>query len=184
VKSEDDKRVAEPPETNRKPNLREQTLPFSFMKQVPIENATEVEIDLQSLHTIYLSVLHSLDIVRPVAVRLTDSAEMIDLNRRFRSCHEDTDVLTFPSGLSDPLPLGDIAICVPYAIRQANLRNVPLENELTALIIHGCLHLLGYDDLADEDRYLMQVKMNEVGVQIGIPIDAEWTSILHQEHEH
>lgn len=154
------------------------------MKESPLFNATSIDVDLKDLSSIYFSVVDALKISRPIAVRLVDSSEMIQLNTRFRDCSENTDVLTFPSGLEDPLPLGDIAICVPYAMDQARMRNVPLDNELAALLVHGCLHLVGYDDIEDQDRFAMQEKMNEVGKQIGIPIDGEWTSILHQEIEH
>ena len=183
AKSADDKLVAEPPATNREKDLRERTLPFSFMSQSPLQNATTVDVDLENLTATYRNVTRDLGITRPIGVRLVDESEMVHLNTNFRNCPESTDVLTFPSGLEDPLPLGDIAICVPYAIQQAALRNVSLDNELTALLVHGCLHLVGYDDLTDEDRQAMQQKMNEVGQQIGIPIDGEWTSILHQENE-
>jgi probable rRNA maturation factor len=184
VKSADAKLVAEPPETNREMDFRELLLPFSFMKESPLFNATSIDVDLKNLSSIYLSVADALDISRPIAVRLVDSSEMILLNTTFRACPENTDVLTFPSGLADPLPLGDIAISIPYAMEQAKMRNVSLENELAALLVHGCLHLVGYDDIEDHDRFEMQQKMNEVGKQIGIPIDGEWTSILHQEIEH
>lgn len=153
------------------------------MSQSPLQNATAVDVDLENLTATYRTVTQTLGITRPIAVQLVDESEMVNLNSNFRNCFESTDVLTFPSGLDDPLPLGDIAICVPYAIEQAARRNVSLGNELTALLVHGCLHLLGYDDLTDDDRRAMQQKMNEVGDQIGIPIDGEWTSILHQENE-
>lgn len=154
------------------------------MKESPIQNATSIAIDLDKLTGSFNSITTVLGINRLVAVQLVDSLEMVRLNTSFRGCPENTDVLTFPSGLDDPLPLGDIAICVPYAIDQSSVRKVPLDNELTALIVHGCLHLLGYDDIFDEDRIAMQQKMNEVGEQIGIPIEGEWTSILHQDSEH
>ena len=153
------------------------------MKQSPIENATDVAVDLENLNTVSQSITQALKITRSIAIRLVDSPEMVQLNTSFRDCPENTDVLTVPSGLDNPLPLGDIAICLPYAVDQANLRGVTLENELIALLVHGCLHLVGYDDLTDDDRTAMQQKMNEVGATIGIPIDGEWTSIRHQDHE-
>jgi probable rRNA maturation factor len=153
------------------------------MKQSPIQNATSVSVDLENLHSVYLSIKDALGIKRSFAIRLVDSEEMIQLNTSFRGCPEDTDVLTFPSGLDDPMPLGDIAIGIPYARDQAEMRGVSLDNEITALLVHGVLHLLGYDDILDNDRKVMQQKMNEVGEQIGIPIDGNWTSILHQDDE-
>jgi probable rRNA maturation factor len=153
------------------------------MKECPIENATDVAIDLEKLYASFEAISKALCIRRPVAIRLVGSQEMVQLNSDFRKCPDDTDVLTFPSGLDDPLPLGDIAISVPYAISQACLRGVSIDNELTALVVHGCLHLIGYDDIEDRDLLAMQQKMNDVGQQIGVQIDGEWTSILHQEIE-
>jgi rRNA maturation RNase YbeY len=154
------------------------------MNQSPIQNATNISVDLDSLENIFNRVRQALAITRSVDTLLVDSAEMVRLNTQFRNCPDNTDVLTFPSGLQDPFPLGDIAICIPYAKDQAALRNVSLETEIVALYVHGCLHLLDYDDIEDADRTAMQLKMNEVGQIIGIPIEGEWTSILHQvEHE-
>ncbi|MEI8282526.1 MAG: rRNA maturation RNase YbeY [Armatimonadota bacterium] len=154
------------------------------MNQSPIQNATDISVDLDSLENLFQQVRRALGISRPVDTILVESAEMVRLNTQFRNCTENTDVLTFPSGLHDPLPLGDIAICIPYANKQATLRSVSLDNEIVALYVHGCLHLLGYDDIDESDRTAMQHKMNEVGQKIGIPIEGEWTSILHQdEHE-
>ncbi|MBS1700893.1 MAG: rRNA maturation RNase YbeY [Armatimonadetes bacterium] len=149
----------------------------------PIHNATNTTVDLASLERTLVATKELLGISRPIAVRLMDDAEMIDLNTRFRQVESSTDVLTFPSGLADPLPLGDIAICVPYGEAQAALRGVSLDDELSALLVHGCLHLVGYDDVEDEDKAAMQAKMNEIGEKLGIPIDAEWTSVLHQAHD-
>lgn len=114
-----------------------------------------------------------------VSLLFCDNEEMQALNLRFREVNEPTDVLTFPSGSPAPLPLGDIAICVPFASDQAQLRGVTLENELVALGVHGLLHLYGYDDIEEDDRIAMQRTMNEIGEKIGVQIDGAWTSILH-----
>ena len=153
------------------------------MKQLSITNATDVCVDVENLNSVLLDVKVALGITRSIAIRLVDSNEMVGLNTTFRDCPENTDVLTFPSGLDDPLPIGDIAISISYAVDQAGIRGVTVDNELAALVVHGCLHLVGYDDLNDQDRKAMQEKMNEVGTTIGIPIDGEWTSILHQDNE-
>ncbi|HLO97575.1 MAG TPA: rRNA maturation RNase YbeY [Fimbriimonas sp.] len=120
-----------------------------------------------------------LQVKQLVGVLFCDTEEMLALNLRFRGVNESTDVLTFPSGSKEPLPLGDIAICVPFAKDQAELRGVTLENELIALGVHGLLHLYGYDDIEDDDRAAMQKAMNDVGQKIGVQIDGAWTSILH-----
>lgn len=76
------------------------------------------------------------------------------LNRDFRNQDKPTDVLSFPTGLDD-LPhldksgLGDMIISVETARRQAFARHHSLERELCVLVIHGLLHLLGYDHEVD-----------------------------------
>jgi probable rRNA maturation factor len=139
--------------------------------------------DVAFAHDTVVSALESaateLQVKQSVGVLFCDTDEMLALNLRFRGVNEFTDVLTFPSGSNAPLPLGDIAICVPFAADQAELRGVTLENELIALGVHGLLHLYGYDDIEDDDRAAMQKAMNDVGQKIGVQIDGAWTSILH-----
>jgi rRNA maturation RNase YbeY len=121
------------------------------------------------------------------SILLTDDASIRDLNRQFRKVDEPTDVLTFPSdlpgGLGDNAPpyLGDIAISVEYAERQARARKVSLSQELGYLAIHGALHLAGLDDDTEEDRLRLVAEMNEVAVSAGLKPDTEWWSLLHGE---
>lgn len=113
-----------------------------------------------------------------MSILLTSDEEIADLNRRFRNLDEPTDVLTFPSG--SPLVLGDVAISVPYAERQAQARGIPLENELVYLTIHGALHLLGFDDETEQDRRVMMSEMARTAEAMGLKADAEWHSLLHE----
>ncbi len=120
-----------------------------------------------------------------VDLLLTDDLEMRSLNQRFRGIDDSTDVLTFPAYLGDlpesaEDPLGDIAISVPYAQRQAEVRGVSLTNELAMLAIHGALHLVGFDDIEDADRRMMQVEMNAMAIALGLQPDPEWSSLLHE----
>ena len=115
-----------------------------------------------------------------VTLLLTGDAEIRDLNRRFRRIDEPTDVLTFPSGDVAGAPLGDIAISVDYAIRQAEARRVSLGQELGYLAIHGTLHLLGFDDESDADREVMVAEMNRAAAAAGLKPDHNWYSVLHE----
>ncbi len=112
-----------------------------------------------------------------ISILLTDDAEIQDLNNRFRQIDEPTDVLTFPA--DNPMLLGDIAISVPYAARQAEARKVSLQQEIGYLAIHGGLHLLGFDDETEDDRKVMVELMNRAAVAAGLKPDTEWSSILH-----
>ncbi len=72
---------------------------------------------------------------------------MRGLNRRYRGKDRSTDVLSFPSAGSGFL--GDIVVSVPFASREARRRKAPVSRELDRLLLHGFLHLLGYDHETD-----------------------------------
>ena len=72
------------------------------------------------------------------------------LNRDFRGKDRTTDVLSFPDGEQERL--GDIAICAPAARRQARRRGHAASRETRLLLLHGFLHLLGYDHETDDGQ--------------------------------
>jgi probable rRNA maturation factor len=76
------------------------------------------------------------------------------LNRRFRNLDKATDVLSFPAGpeadLPDPANLGDIAISVETAAAQAKENGLTFDTEIAQLVLHGLLHLSGYDHETDK----------------------------------
>jgi len=93
-----------------------------------------------------------------VTIVLAGDTALRRLNREFRAKDRTTDVLSFPSGgetLPDGTrPLGEIVISVAQAARQAAASGHALERELRVLIIHGYLHLLGYDHEVDDGRMM------------------------------
>jgi rRNA maturation RNase YbeY len=112
-----------------------------------------------------------------ISVLLTTDERMRDLNRQYRGQDEATDVLTFPGPEMPGAPLGDIAISVPFAERQAGERGIPLGRELVFLALHGGLHLLGYEDETDTGRDDMVRRMNVVALELGCEPDPAWSSI-------
>ncbi len=85
-----------------------------------------------------------------VSLNLVGEDKIRGLNRKYRSKDEVTDVLSFPLEESrlkkyGILPLGDIFICLPFAVKESKRQNISLEKELAWLTVHGFLHLLGYD---------------------------------------
>jgi probable rRNA maturation factor len=107
-----------------------------------------------------------LSLLRPVAarlalkgrivIRLGDGIESQRLNRTYRGKDEPTDVLSFPMNedLPDGRYVGDILICLPVAETQAIETGHSLERELLMLMIHGILHLAGYDHELDQGRMM------------------------------
>lgn len=88
---------------------------------------------------------------RPFCCRITSDREVRGLNRLFLGEDRPTDVLSFPSG-SGIGSLGDIAIAFPYARRQAESLGHAVDIELRVLLLHGVLHLLGFDHETDRGR--------------------------------
>jgi probable rRNA maturation factor len=87
---------------------------------------------------------------REVSVLFCGDRRMRSLNRRYRGKDRATDVLSFPAGPGGEAGLlGDIVISVPYARRQARRESVSSGGEMDRLLLHGFLHLLGYDHESD-----------------------------------
>jgi probable rRNA maturation factor len=92
---------------------------------------------------------------REVSLRFCADGAMRRLNARYRGKDKTTDVLSFPSGRGDGF-LGDIVISVPEARRLARRERIAFEAVVRRLLLHGLLHLLGYDhetDTGQMDRF-------------------------------
>ena len=108
-----------------------------------------------------------------VNVRITSNRELRELNRRFRRKDKPTDVLSFPSGL--PKLAGDIAISADIAAANAADIGHSTETELRILILHGLLHLAGYDHETDNGD--MQARETKLRQQLGLP-----TGLIERTH--
>jgi probable rRNA maturation factor len=112
-----------------------------------------------------------------LGVVITDDEIVRDLNRRFAGEDETTDVLSFSlregeafAALSgEPEPLGEVIIALPVAERQAREAGHPLEREVAHLLVHGVLHLLGYDHAEPEEEQLMRAKEQALLAAIKLP---------------
>jgi len=87
-----------------------------------------------------------------VSVLFCADGRMRSLNRRYRGKDRSTDVLAFPAGAAGNGYLGDIVISVPYAAREARRRAEPAAREVDRLLLHGLLHLMGYDHETDSGQ--------------------------------
>ena len=82
-----------------------------------------------------------------VTIAFVSDSKIRELNRQFRGIDKATDVLSFPAG--DEGQLGDIAISLETATRQSKENGLTLNGEIAQLILHGLLHLSGYDHETD-----------------------------------
>lgn len=148
--------------------------------RVHVSNSAGRRVATAKLRAGVLATLRLHDVAEgDVSVLLSDDAEVQTLNRTYRGIDETTDVLSFPAAPMPHAPLGDVAISIPYAERQAAERGVPLDVEVAYLAIHGTLHLLGMDDEADDEREAMMAAMHRAGLEAGLPEERGWTSVLH-----
>jgi len=101
-----------------------------------------------------------------LSIRITSSAEMRALNRRFRRKNKPTDVLSFPA--ETPRLAGDIAISAEIAAANADALGHSVDTELKILILHGLLHLVGYDHETDAGE--MQAKEAKLRRRLKLPV--------------
>jgi probable rRNA maturation factor len=102
-----------------------------------------------------------------LSILLCDDVTIRKLNRRYRKKNKATDVLAFPmqegpGAASHPGLLGDVAISLPTATRQAAEHDRPIIQEVTFLLAHGLLHLLGYDHANKREEREMKARTKDL----------------------
>ncbi len=110
-----------------------------------------------------------------LTIRIVDEEESRTLNRQYRDKDKSTNVLSFefeqPPGLVDlgeELPyLGDLVICDAVVRREAKEQGKSLKAHWAHMVVHGCLHLLGYDHIEDDDAEEMESLESEIMQNLG-----------------
>ena len=110
-------------------------------------------------------------------IRITDDDELKTLNLQYRGIDRITDVLSFQADFEDPdlesRYLGDVVIAYPRAEEQAQKRGHFVEAELQLLVVHGTLHLLGYDHGNRTEKEEMWSIQSRVLEKLGLEIEVE-----------
>lgn len=111
-----------------------------------------------------------------VSVRIVDETESAELNLQYRNKQGPTNVLSFPSELPEflqesmELPLlGDLVICAPVVEREALEQGKSLEAHWAHMLVHGSLHLIGYDHLNDQDAEKMEQLETDILTKLDFP---------------
>jgi probable rRNA maturation factor len=136
--------------------------------EVFVANEQETSVDERRLSALARHVLEC-EGVGPEAelsVLLVTADHIKSLNSRFANEAHTTDVLAFPmmeeDDDEDETLLGDVVICAEVAERNALKLGHSLSRELDVLLVHGTLHLLGYDHQGDEDKTRMDARLYEI----------------------
>ncbi|AZZ90829.1 rRNA maturation RNase YbeY [Hahella sp. KA22] len=109
---------------------------------------------------------------REVTIRIVDAEESQELNAQYRGKDKPTNVLSFPfenpPGLTLPL-LGDLVICAPVVFNEAVEQQKTAAAHWAHMVIHGMLHLQGYDHIIDEEAEVMESLETELVTSLGFP---------------
>ncbi len=138
-----------------------------------LQIAVENEKDLPTYEDILLWLDSTLAKFKPqaeVTVRVVDEQESQELNHDYRGKDKPTNVLSFPfeapPGIDIDL-LGDLVICKQVVEREAIEQNKPPISHWAHMVVHGCLHLLGYDHIEDQEAYEMESLETEIMKSMG-----------------
>jgi probable rRNA maturation factor len=96
-----------------------------------------------------------------IVVRIVDERESAQLNQQYRHKQGATNILSFPAGIPEGIGLnllGDLVVCAPVVEKEANEQQKPLLHHWAHIIVHGVLHLLGYDHIGDAEADIMEHK--------------------------
>jgi probable rRNA maturation factor len=107
-----------------------------------------------------------------IVVRIVNVHESAQLNKQYRHKPGPTNILSFPADIPDGIGLnllGDLVVCAPVLEREALEQNKPLDHHWAHIIIHGTLHLLGYDHLEEGEAEIMEDKEINILQKLNIP---------------
>jgi probable rRNA maturation factor len=136
------------------------TIIFKFKQRVP-------GLDRRELTEFVVAACRAARLRGMVTVMLTDNREIRALNLRFKGTDRATDVLSFPAPVFVRGFAGDIAVSVEIAAKNARLLGHPTSDEIRILVVHGVLHLAGYDHESDNGEMARREQL--VRKRLGLP---------------
>ncbi|MDX1995332.1 MAG: rRNA maturation RNase YbeY [bacterium] len=147
--------------------------------QVDVQNDGNFAVDIARLEQAAQAVLEMQGVEQgSLTVVIEDDEAVAVLNQRYRGVDSATDVLSFPADEppvpldEDELPyLGDLVIAYPYALNQAQREGHGMDDSLVLLVVHGTLHLLGFDHDTPENRAVMWAAQEAALLRLGVSPD-------------
>lgn len=137
--------------------------------QIATENTDRLPSEAQFQHWLEKAIVQFQPDAE-VTVRLVDEAESHALNLQYRGKDKSTNVLSFPfeapAGMELDL-LGDLVICRQVVEKEAKEQDKPLEAHWAHMVVHGSLHLLGYDHIEDDEAEEMESLETEIMTDMG-----------------
>jgi len=143
-----------------------------------LANEQDLPVDKDRLSAIASHTLDAEDVddSAELSILLVSAAHMRRLNKHFAGDDYATDVLAFPmmddeddDGEETGPLLGDVVVCPQVALRNADRIGHSLNDEVAVLVVHGTLHLLGYDHQGQKDKEAMERRQNEILASFRVP---------------
>jgi len=147
--------------------------------EIDVQNDLDYPVDVARMSAAALETLRQQATEQglSLSIVLTDDEQVRGLNQQFRGIDSATDVLSFPADAppveieGEPPYLGDLVIAFPYASEQAQREGNGLMDSLCLLVVHGTLHLLGFDHDSPENRAEMWAAQDSALRALGVPTD-------------
>lgn len=146
------------------------------MHSIDIQNTLDPEPEYlpenQQLEHWANKALAELSELSEMTIRIVDANEIQTLNHTYRHIDKPTNVLSFPADIPEELNLpllGDVVICSSVVEKEALQQQKSLESHWAHMVIHGTLHLMGYDHLDDDEANVMESKEIEILGHFGYP---------------
>ncbi len=140
--------------------------------------ASEGQPDRQQIQLWIDTALEGYDQDTEIVVRIVDEQESAALNEQYRHKAGPTNILSFPVDLPEAIELdllGDLVICAPVLAKEALEQDKILSHHWAHIVVHGVLHLLGYDHIDDAEAELMETK--EIAVLNKLHIKNPYTEV-------
>jgi len=150
---------------------------MSYRIDVEVNSSSTKIPSVENIELWISTALHSDELNQAeVSVYIVDEPESQELNSQYRGKNKSTNVLSFPADIPDevgvPL-LGDLVICAPVVEREAQEQGKSLEAHWAHMLIHGTLHLLGYDHIIDDEADVMEALETRLITQLHFPAPYE-----------
>ncbi|CAM3809779.1 MULTISPECIES: rRNA maturation RNase YbeY [Avibacterium] len=137
--------------------------------QIAVENSENLPTE-QQFQQWATAAVQAENLQPEITIRVVDEAESQSLNATYRGKDYPTNVLSFPFECPEEveLPLlGDLVICRQVVEREAQEQGKPLMAHWAHMVVHGCLHLLGYDHIEDDEAEEMESLETEIMQDLG-----------------
>lgn len=146
---------------------------MSYLIDIEINSINKQIPSVENIEHWISVALHSDELINAeVSVYIVDEAESQALNLQYRGKNNPTNVLSFPADIHEavgiPL-LGDLVICAPVVEREAAGQGKSIDAHWAHMLIHGTLHLLGYDHTEDEEADVMEALETYLVTQMNFP---------------